>query len=125
MPLHDLTRSELAVLKVLWSANDELSAREVHDRLANATGWAYSTTRTNLDRMADKGLVGKRSAHGIYLFAPRITRAAGLAGVVRELAERILETDYAPVVSLFADARALTADEVEELERLLEEEADG
>jgi predicted transcriptional regulator len=125
MPIPDLSRSELAVLKALWDADGELSAREVHQTLAPITGWAYSTTRTNLDRMAEKGLVNKRSSHGIYLFAPRITRAVGLAGVVRELAERVLEIDYAPVVSLFADASALTEEEVEELERLLEEEAEG
>ncbi|NIR42686.1 MAG: BlaI/MecI/CopY family transcriptional regulator [Gemmatimonadetes bacterium] len=125
MSLPELTRSELAVLKALWDAGGELSAREVHEAIEAATGWAYSTTRTNLDRMAAKGLVEKWSSHGIYLFTSRISRAAGLAGVVRELAERILETDYAPVVSLFADSKALSAEEVEELERLLEEEAEG
>jgi predicted transcriptional regulator len=115
-----LTRSELPVLKVLWKEG-ELSAREVHQRIEGATGWAYSTTRTTLDRMAGKGLLDRRSSHGMYLYSAAITKAAGLAGVVRELAEKVLETDYAPVVSLFVEANALTPEEVEELERLLEE----
>jgi BlaI family penicillinase repressor len=118
--LPELTKSELAVLKVLWKEG-ELSAREVHQGLSEAIGWAYSTTRTTLERMAGKGLLCKRSFHGIYVYEPRISRAAGLAGVVRELAERVLEVDYAPVVSLFAEANALTAEEVEEMSRLLEE----
>ncbi|NIN72073.1 MAG: BlaI/MecI/CopY family transcriptional regulator [Gemmatimonadetes bacterium] len=118
----DLTKSELAVLRVLWREG-ELSAREVHEGLPDALGWAYSTTRTTVDRMAAKGLLAKRSFHGIYLYEPRISRPAGLAGVVRDLAERVLEMDYAPVVSLFAEANDLSQEEVDELERLLEEES--
>jgi len=121
--LPELTRSELAVLKVLWGGG-EASAREVHEGLAEGVDWAYSTTRTTLDRMAVKGLLSKRSFHGIYLYAPRISKAAGLAGLVRDLAERVLEVDYAPVVSLFAESKHLTPEEVEELSRLLEGEAE-
>ena len=121
--LPELTKSELAVFKVLWSGG-EASAREVHEGLAGGVDWAYSTTRTTLDRMAAKGLLSKRSFHGMYLYAPRISKVAGLAGLVRDLAERVLEVDYAPVVSLFAESNQLTPDEVEELSRLLEVEAD-
>ena len=105
---------------MLWR-HGRLSAREVHERLGDPVDWAYSTTRTNIDRMAAKGLIGKRRFHGIYLFEPRISRPAGLAGVVRELAERVLEVDYAPIVSLIAEGTDLTDDEIAELERLLEE----
>jgi len=120
----DLTPAELAVIKVLWT-HGRLSAREVHDRLAAALDWAYSTTRTTLDRMAAKGVVAKEEFHGLYLYAPLISRPAGLAGIIRDLAERVLETDYAPVVSLFAEANELSEDEIAELERLLDEGSDG
>lgn len=119
--LPELTKSELAVLKVLWSGG-AASAREVHEGLAEGVDWAYSTTRTTLDRMAAKGLLTKRSFHGIYVYAARISKVAGLAGLVRDLAERVLEVDYAPVVSLFAESKQLTPEEVEELSRLLEAE---
>lgn len=74
-----------------------------------------------MDRLAAKGLVDKRRYHGIYLFEARISRPRGLAGVVRELAERVLEVDYAPIVSLIAEGEDLSDEEIEELERLLEE----
>jgi predicted transcriptional regulator len=119
--LPELTKSELAILKVLWKQG-EASAREVHERLPEALGWAYSTTRTTVERMVAKGLLERRSFHGINVYRALISRVTGLAGVVRELAERVFETDYAPVVSLFAESNALTDEEVEELSRLLEEE---
>ncbi len=119
--LPELTRSELAVLKVLWKEG-ESSAREVHERLPTTLGWAYSTTRTTLDRMAAKGLLERRRFHGINVYRAAISKVAGLAGVVRDLAERVFESDYAPVVSLFAESNALTQEEVNALSRLLEEE---
>lgn len=118
--LPDLARSELDVLKVLW-ADGRLSAREVHDRLHELHGWAYSTTRTILDRMVKKRLLGRGSFHGVYLYSARISRPQGLARLVRDFAERVLELDYAAVVPLFARSDALSAAEVEELSRLLEE----
>jgi predicted transcriptional regulator len=106
-------------MKVLWGSQ-KLSAREVHERLAEEQGWAYSTTRTVLERMVGKGLVEKGQFHGIYLYRPAISKAAGLAPLVREFASRVLEMDARPVVSLFAEAGSLTEDEVAELARILE-----
>lgn len=118
----DLTRSELAVIKVLWKQG-ALSARELHGQLAGSIDWAYSTTRTTIERMVAKGLISKRRLHGLYIYEPKISKVEGLAGLARELAERILEVDYAPVVSLLAEGNDLTAEEVEELSRLLEKDS--
>ncbi|MFC2173071.1 BlaI/MecI/CopY family transcriptional regulator [Acidobacteriota bacterium] len=122
--LPHLTPAELDVMKVLWSA-ERLSAREVHDRLAEKQGWAYSTTRTTLERMVKKGLITKKAFHGLHIYEPRISRAMGLAKMVKDFAGEVLEMDYAPVVSLFAKSNALTREELTELRRLLEKPAGG
>ncbi len=107
-------------MKILWRER-VLSAREVHERMPEAYGWAPSTTRTTMDRMVRKGLLRRRSLHGVYVYEPGISRPAGLAHLVLEFAERVLEMDHGAVVSLFAEGNRLTPDEVRELERLLEE----
>ena len=119
--LPQLTSAELDVMKVLWQAG-KLSAREAHERLAGRQGWAYSTTRTMLERMAAKGLLRKRAFHGLHLYAPRVSRVEALARRVRDFAREVLETRHVPVVSLFAESEALTADELRELEALLADE---
>ncbi len=116
--LPELSATELDVMKILWREGKQ-SARELHDRLAPARNWAYSTTRTTLERMVEKGLLEKAAFHGINLYAPRLGKPAGLARLVRDFAERVLEMDAAPVVSLFARSEALSEEEVRELERLL------
>ena len=117
--LPQLTPAELEVMKVLWDA-DGLSAREVHERLGEHMDWAYSTTRTTVERMVRKGLVNKNVFHGLHIYTASVSRARGLARMVRDFASQVLETSHVPVVSLFADSGTLSDDEVEELKRLLD-----
>ena len=74
--------------------------------------------------MVRKGLVSKSSFHGLHLYGASVSRAAGLARLVRDFARQVVETSHGPVVSLFADSGALDEAEIEELSRLLDQ-ADG
>jgi predicted transcriptional regulator len=112
--------TELEVLKLLWR-EEQLSAREVHERLAAVQGWAYSTTRTVLDRMVAKKLLRRRVFHGLNLYEPRLSRVRAIASMVRAFAEKVAEVHPAAVVPLFAESDALTPEEVEELAALLED----
>ena len=117
--LPSFTGPELDVMKAFWRDGD-LGAREVHDRVGIGLGWAYSTTRTTLERMVKKELVVKKEFHGLNVYAAAVSKARGLAGMVRTFAEQVLEADYAPVVSLFADSQALSPAEIDELHSILE-----
>jgi len=116
--LPQLAPAELDVMKALWKAGAS-SAREIHQRLAKQTGWAYSTTRTTIERMVVKGLLTKRSFHGLNVYAPAISRPQGIARMVREFAQQVLDMPTAPVAALFAESDALTPAEVAELRALL------
>jgi predicted transcriptional regulator len=98
-----------------------LSVREVHDQLQDTLGWAYTTTKTMMDRMVEKGLLSRESFHGIFLYEPQISRPAGLARMVQFFADRVLEMDVGAVVSLFARSKALTPEEITELTDLLQQ----
>ena len=54
--LPELTRAEYDILRVLWKAG-KLTVREVHDQITGTTGWAYTTTKTMMDRMVKKDLL--------------------------------------------------------------------
>lgn len=114
-----LTAPELSVMKLLWRRGS-LSAREVHERVGDDLGWAYSTTRTTLERMVRKGIVSKQAFHGLHLFEASISKAAGLAGLVRDFASQVMESNHSAVVNLLAEREVLSDDEIEELRSLLE-----
>jgi BlaI family penicillinase repressor len=119
--LPELSKSEYDILRILWKEGRQ-SVRELHDRIQETSGWAYTTTKTMMDRMVQKGLLSRESFHGIFLYTPLISRPAGLAKMVQFFADRVLELDSQEVVAMFAQSQAITPEEIQELEELLSEE---
>jgi BlaI family penicillinase repressor len=118
--LPDLSKAEYDILRVLWK-DGKLNVREVHDQLQEVYHWAYTTTKTMMDRMAAKGLLKREGFHGVFLYEPLITRPAGLAKFIEFFADRVLEMDTGAVVSMFARSQAITPEEIRELEKLLKD----
>ena len=116
--LPDLTRAELDVMNVLWDRHP-MSAREVHDVLHARLEWAYTTTRTMIDRLVGKGALRRKHVHGLSVYEPSVSRAQGLARLVADFAQRVARIPAAHVVPLFAEGEHLTDDELRELRALL------
>jgi len=121
--LPELSKAEYDILRFIWKAGKQ-TVREVHDQLQETYGWAYTTTKTMMDRMVQKGLLNREEFHGIFLYKALISRPAGLAKLVQFFAERVLETDATQVVSMFARSNTLTAEEIKELEDLLNDNSE-
>jgi len=120
--LPDLSRTELQILNVIWKNKEGLSVREVHEQISQTFNWAYSTTKTTMDRMVKKGLLRRGDFHGVFLYQTEISKPAGLARLISFFMNDLLEIDQSALVSLFGQSKALTKDEVDELELLLDEQ---
>ncbi len=118
------TEKEFEILKLLWK-HKRLSSREVHDKTCAETGWAYSTTRTVIERMVKKELLSKDKFHGINLVAPKVSKVRAFAAQIYSFADKILEREALSVLPLFAKSEVLTAEELEELQQLLKEKESG
>ncbi|SEO64719.1 Predicted transcriptional regulator [Luteibacter sp. UNC138MFCol5.1] len=110
--------SELEVLKALWERSPQ-SARELHDALAERTGWAVSTTRTVLERMRVKELVVREESHGLAVFSPAQTKVEVLGESLGHLFRNVLEVSGRVPVSAFTGSALLNDAELAELERML------
>jgi len=120
LPLPDLTKTEFDILRIIWK-NGKLSVREVHDQITETYNWAYSTTKTMMDRMVLKQFLIREKFHGVFLYCSLISRPKGFAKFIQFFADRVLEIDYGEVVALFSRSNALDANEIKELESLLED----
>ena len=86
---------ERAVLEALWELEGTaperrgVSGRDVRDRLQLGAGrdLAYTTVMTVLDRLARKNLVVRERDGRAFRYAPRLTRAAMTAELMREALE--------------------------------------
>lgn len=117
-------KTELSVLKQLWP-DGRKSAREIHDGLSDETGWSYSTTRTVLTRMEEKGLLKRSEVHGVAVYAPALSRVAVLGAMARELTRQVFDIKGALPASMFADSPHLTKKELAELDAILNADDDA
>jgi BlaI family transcriptional regulator, penicillinase repressor len=119
IPLPELTNTEFDILRILWKSG-KMNVREVHEQMLKNYKWAYSTTKTMMDRMVNKKLLSRESFHGVFLYLPLISRPSGFARLINFFSDRVMELDHSMIVALFAKSKALTPDEVKELSMLLE-----
>jgi predicted transcriptional regulator len=116
----DPSDAELEVLKLFWRRGPS-SVREVQDDYGVSAGWAASTTRTVLERMAAKGLLKRRSVHGLAVYAPAQDKVAVIGRALKKFAQ-VLEIDGPLPASAFTGSQILNEDEIAELEAMLKEE---
>jgi len=110
--------SEFDILKLIWK-HQQLSNREIHEKLYEKTGWSYSTTRTVIERMVKKGYLEKRNFHGINVYTSGVSKVRAFAGQISYFAERVLEKEAMSVLPLFAKSDVLSDEELAELQELL------
>jgi predicted transcriptional regulator len=111
-------RSELTILKQLWVKSPK-SAREVQDAISAETGWSYSTTRTLLTRMEEKGLLKRGEVHGVAVYSPALSRVQVLGAMARELTRQVFDIKGALPASMFADSPHLSEEDLAELDAIL------
>ena len=118
----DPSDAELDLLKLFWR-DGPLSARAVHDQIGPQLGWASSTTRTVLERMCAKGLLERRDADGLAVFAPRQSKIDVLGNALRKFARQVLEIDGPLSAQAFTGSQLLNAEEIAELQAALDADA--
>ncbi len=112
--------SEIKLLRCLWHA-PRLSAREIHDATSGGTKWGYTTTRKVLDRMEEKGLVKVKMVHGLKTYAAAQPKLSMLALLIKDFAHNVLDASAPLPVAAFAQSKFISADEIEQLEKLIQE----
>ena len=112
--------SEMKLLRSLWHA-PRLSAREIHDATSVGTHWGYTTTRKVLDRMEEKGLVKVKAVHGLKTYAAAQPKLTMLALLIKDFANNVLDASAPLPVAAFAQSKLISADEIEQLEKLIQQ----
>ena len=85
-----LTETELRLMDVLWTRGPS-TAREVLEALPSGAGRAYSTVRTMLGVLEQKGYITHRESGRAFVYEPRVERQEARASAVRHLVRRFFD----------------------------------
>jgi len=111
-------REELQVLRYVADRHP-VSVREVADHVAATSGKARTTVLTVMERLREKGYLGRRKKGGIYLYSPKRSQAEVLRGLVADFVREALGGSVSPFVAYLAEEGNLKDEEVRELARLV------
>jgi BlaI family penicillinase repressor len=118
--LADLAKSEWVLMEALWQRR-EATASALQADLRSSQGWAYSTVKTMLDRLVEKGYVKSRRIGNVYEYTPKVRRGAVVARTIDDMADRVLAGSVSPLIHRLVESRRLNDDEVRELRRMLDD----
>ncbi|MYA12219.1 MAG: BlaI/MecI/CopY family transcriptional regulator [Gemmatimonadetes bacterium] len=123
MTIPALPNSELAVMELLWTKG-RLTGRQIRDRLyPDASKPQHGTVQRLLQRLAAKDLVVRDRSLGISVFSPAISRDAYASAQLESLANRLTHGSLVPMITQLVADNKLSQDEIDNLRRILEEEA--
>lgn len=121
MPAPDISDSEWTLMEALWESSPQ-TASEVTKILRPSTNWAENTVRTLLTRLVDKGaLKTSENASGTRTYLPAVKREACVRAEGESFMQRMFGGAAKPLLVHFAQNSKLTAEEVNELKKILDQ----
>jgi BlaI family penicillinase repressor len=115
-----ISEAELVVMRVIWNQSPA-TANQVVQALRDQTHWKPKTIHTLLSRLRRKGALAHTRLGREYLFRPLVAAADYAHDASRSFLGRVFGGEIAPFLACFLEREELTAREIQELRRLLDE----
>ncbi len=113
-PSVELTEAEWAIMRAVWE-HQPCAAGTVQEALAASKGWAYSTVKTTMDRMARKGLLRTQRIRNLQLFSTTIDEVEAKRGEFCRMLKRAFGGALAPMIQFLVEHGELSAEEARQL----------
>ena len=114
----ELTEAEWEIMKVVWE-KEPCAAGTVQESLAESRAWAYSTVKTTMDRMAEKGLLQIQRIRNLQLFKSCVSEVDAKRGEFRKMLKRAFDGALTPMMQFLIEHEGLSKDESEQLRKLV------
>ncbi len=115
-----ISGAESQIMEALWDRGP-LTAEELVQSVGPAQGWGEATVKTLINRLLKKKALASERVGGRALYRPLVSREDYVTGESQGLLDRLFGGQVAPLVAHYARHRALSADEVDRLKKLIAE----
>lgn len=102
-----LTEAEWQLMNCLWERHPA-TARGIAGRLPAGVKWAYTTIRTLLARLVDKGAVREYKEGNTSLYEPLLSRENARRSALRTLVNQAFDGAYGPLMQFLVNEEGLT-----------------
>lgn len=114
-----LSRRERQIMDIVYELG-EVSAQQVQQRLPDPP--SYSSVRTLLGRLEDKGQLSHREQGGRYLYAPLVKRETATRNALRRLVRTFFDGSAVQAANaLLGMSQDISDEELDALENLIQQ----
>ena len=118
--LSDVTKTELAILEVLWSRGASTIRDIVLALYEQHSPSLHATAKSLLDRLEDKGYVACDKGSFAHTFVARISREAYVAEQLKELADSHFGGEQAPMLLALVERAKLSKKDRAAIRKIIE-----
>jgi BlaI family penicillinase repressor len=118
-----LTNSEWQLMNCLWERHPA-TARGIADRLPEEVKWAYTTIRTLLARLAEKGAIREYKEGKTSLYEPILTRDNARRSALKTLVNQAFDGAYGPLMHFLVNDKRLSNEQREAMAKILEDQSE-
>lgn len=112
------SEAEWKVMRVVWR-RPGVAVREVVAELDGETGWSYSTVKTMLARLVEKGALSLEKDANLYRYTATVNERDARRSALRSLLDRAFDGTLGSLLHHLVAEEKLSQPEVEELRTLL------
>ena len=117
-PIVELTEAEWEIMKVIWD-KEPCAAGTVQEALTKERNRAYSTVKTTMDRMVEKGFLEIDKIRNLQLFKSRISQIDAKRGEFRKMLTRAFDGALTPMMQFLIEHEGLSNTEASQLRDLV------
>jgi BlaI family penicillinase repressor len=117
-PAIELTEAEWEIMKVVWE-KQPCAAGTVQEVLAESRDRAYSTVKTTMDRMTDKGFLKIEKIRNVQLFRSCISQIDAKRGEFQRMLKRAFDGALTPMMQFLIEHEGISKKQATELRRLV------
>ena len=115
----ELTEAEWEIMRVVWD-RQPCTAGTVQEELAATRDRAYSTIKTTMDRMAEKGLLRIERIRNLQLFRSCVSEVEAKRGEFRRMLKRAFDGALTPMMQFLLEHEGLSPQEAAQLRKLVD-----
>ncbi len=117
-PAVELTQAEWEIMKVVWD-KQPCAAGTVQEALAKSRDRAYSTVKTTMDRMTEKGFLQIEKIRNLQLFKSCISEVDAKRGEFRKMLKRAFDGALTPMMQFLIEHEGLSKKQASQLRKLV------
>ena len=117
-----ISDSEWKIMKILWGcAPGSMALGEIISALGEDCDWSYTTVRTLIVRLTDKGAVNADKTTGVYRYSAALNEQECIGEEVRSFISRVFDDKPSKLVASLVRDGEISEKERSEILKLLSE----